>query len=444
MSVRHLAGSRVAIAAGIAGLALGFAGVSIGNVDPPNATSRASSALIERGRYLAAAGDCISCHTRTGGKPYAGGRPLDTPFGVIYSANITPDAVSGIGGWSEAQFSRAVREGVAKDGTHLYPALPYTAYTKVTDEDVHAIWAYVRSLQPVRYSPPPHQLSFPFNVRSLLGAWNLMFFQDGRYVYNRSRSAQWNRGAYLVQGLGHCGACHTARNAAGGEKLSQALTGGEYLDEVADEIVDGKIIPLDERTVRPWAAANLTPARGGLAAWSIEEIAEYLATGHSARAAAFGPMSEVVGNSTSHLTADDNRAIALYLKSLPAPTQETAPLNRERMKAGEIVFTARCGDCHLPSGLGIPRAANNDASKTAPPLAGSAALQAPSPATLLNVILYGAHEAQATAAAWPYMSGFELSVGLDDEQIAALATYVRSSWGNHADPVDAAAVARQR
>jgi mono/diheme cytochrome c family protein len=400
--------------------------------------------LVDQGRYLAAAGDCISCHTRRDGDPFSGGRALHTPFGVIYSANITPDTGTGIGAWSERQFERAMREGIAADGSHLYPAFPYTAYTKVRDEDIHAIYAYLRSLKPVNYTPPKNALSFPFSIRSLLSGWNMMFFAPGRYAPDASQSAEWNRGAYLTQGLGHCGACHTPRNTLGGERNSLALTGGDYLDEIADEVVDGKITPMDESTVRPWSAANLTQAPNGLGAWSLDEIAAYLKTGHSARAAAFGPMSEVVVNGTSRLTDRDIHAVAVYLKSLPpappgAPSRPAASV----LKAGEIVYTTRCGDCHLPSGLGVPRDAHADASKTAPPLAGGAALQAPNPATLINVVLYGAHEAALSDGSWPTMSGFELSVGLDDEQIAALCTYLRASWGNQAGAVNAAAVARQ-
>jgi len=274
--------------------------------------------------------------------------------------------------------------------------------------------------------------------------WNMLFFEPGRYSPDASRSAEWNRGAYLTQGLGHCGACHTPRNLLGGERASEALTGGDYMDDVTDEVVNDKITPLDDGTVRTWSTANLTSASSGLGAWSIDAIAAYLKSGHSARAAAFGPMSEVIGNSTSRLTDQDVHAIAVYLKSLPPAIQETTrgPA-ADVLKAGATVYTTRCEDCHLSSGLGMPRAGNADASKTAPPLAGSAALQAPNPATLINVILYGAHEAAQNEGAWPKMSGFELSVGLDDEQIAALCTYLRSSWGNQAPPVNAATVAKQ-
>ena len=406
--------------------------------------ARAEAALIDQGRYLATAGDCISCHTRPKGAPFAGGLPLSTPFGVIYSANITPDLATGIGAWSEQQFARALHEGIAADGRRLYPAFPYTAYTKVTDQDVHAIYVYLRSLKAVRYTPPPNELRFPFSVRGLLAGWNLLYLQPGRYVPERAKSAEWNRGAYLVQGLGHCGACHTPRNLLGGERTAEPLTGGAYPDEITDEVINDRVTPMEERTVRLWAAANLTQASTGLAAWTVDDIAAYLKSGHNSRAGAFGPMSVVIANSTSQLRPEDIRAMAVYLKSLPPASQpgQSDP-DEERRRAGEIVYTTRCADCHQSTGLGMPRKPNADPSKTAPPLAGNPALQAPDPATLINVVLYGAHEALPSPESWPKMSGFELSVGLDDAQIAALCTYVRSSWGNRAAPVDAAAVAKQ-
>ena len=431
------------------GLIAGCSAWLIGLAGSPCAASvatvaRTDAALIEQGRYLATAGDCISCHTRPQGVPFAGGLPITTPFGVIYSANITPDVATGIGAWSEREFARALHEGIAADGRHLYPAFPYTAYTKVSDQDVQAIYAFLRSLAPVRYTPPPNELRFPFNSRSLLAGWNLLYLAPGRYVTDPAKSAEWNRGAYLVQGLGHCGACHTPRNLLGGERTSEALAGGAYLDEISDEVINDRVAPMDERTVRLWSAPNLTEASTGLAAWTVDEIAAYLKSGHNARAGAFGPMSVVIARGTSHLSAEDIRAMAVYLKSLPPASQQQSQPDEERRRAGEIVYTTRCGDCHQSTGLGMPRSANADPSKTAPPLAGNPTLQAPNPATLINLVLYGAHEAVPGSESWPKMSGFELSVGLDDEQIAALCTYVRSSWGNRAGPVDAAAVAKQR
>src|SRR5579859_2520062 len=218
----------------IAGLSAALIGTAMSDLDAANTapTPAMRQPLVEQGRYLATAGDCISCHTRTNGAPFSGGRQLNTPFGVIYSTNITPDPKTGIGAWSEQQFERALREGIAADGTHLYPAFPYTAYTKVTDQDVRAIYAYLRTLKPVNYMPPENKLRFPFSIRALLTGWNMLFFKQGRYAPNASRSAEWNRGAYLTQGLGHCGACHTPRNSLGGERNSEALTGGDYLDEI--------------------------------------------------------------------------------------------------------------------------------------------------------------------------------------------------------------------
>jgi mono/diheme cytochrome c family protein len=403
-------------------------------------------ALIEKGRYLATAGDCISCHTRPGGEEFAGGLPLKTPFGTIYTANITSDKDAGIGGWTEEQLKRAMREGIADDGDHLYPAFPYTAYTKVTDEDIHAIYAYLQSLKPVKYNPPANEMSFPYSQRGLLAVWNKLFLKTGPYVPDAAQSAEWNRGAYLVEGLGHCGACHTPRNQLGGERASQALTGGTYNDAIVDSVHENEIVKQDNM-VRPWSAVNLTSSPQGLGAWSVEEIAAYLKTGHNARAGAFGPMAQVVTNSTSKLTDADTHAMAVYLKSLPPTAQdiEKAP-SADQMQKGEIAFTVRCGDCHLPTGLGSPKTADADPTKVSPPLVGNAVVMAHDPATLINTILYGAHEDVLDDKAWPKMPGFELDFGLgmDDEQVAALAGYVRNSWGNKGGAVDAKDVAKQR
>jgi mono/diheme cytochrome c family protein len=439
-----------------AALFAGFLGVAGGQAHaqdaaaptPPAAAAPASPAdsLIEKGKYLATAGDCISCHTRPGGEEFAGGLPLKTPFGTIYTANITSDKDSGIGGWTEDQLKRAMREGIADDGDHLYPAFPYTAYTKVTDEDIHAIYAYLQSLKPVKYSPPANEMSFPYSQRGLLAIWNKLYLKTGPYVPDASQSAEWNRGAYLVEGLGHCGACHTPRGRLGGENASLALTGGIYNDAIADSVHENEIVKQDNM-VRPWSAVNLTSSPQGLGAWSVEEIAAYLKTGHNARAGAFGPMAQVVTNSTSKLTDADTHAMAVYLKSLPPAAQdiEKAP-TADQMQKGEIAFTVRCGDCHLPTGLGSPKTADADPTKVSPPLVGNAVIMAHDPATLINAILYGAHEDVLDDKAWPKMPGFELDFGLgmDDDQVAALATYVRNSWGNKGGAVDAKDVAKQR
>ncbi len=428
-----------AIVAGLLGSAGGAA----------RAQDAASSddALVAKGKYLATAGDCISCHTRPGGEEFAGGLPLKTPFGIIYTANITSDKDTGIGGWTEDQLKKAMREGIADDGDHLYPAFPYTAYTKVTDEDIHAIYAYLKTLKPVKYNPPANEMSFPYSQRGLLTFWNSMFLTKGPYTPDAAQSAEWNRGAYLVQGLGHCGACHTPRNQLGGERASLALTGGVYNDGILDSVHEQEIVKEDSNMVRPWSAVNLTSSPQGLGAWSVDEIAAYLKTGHNARAGAYGPMAQVVTNSTSQLTDADLHAMAVYLKSLPPAAQDGGKaVTPEQMQKGEIAYTVRCGDCHLPTGLGSPRTADADPTKVSPALVGNAVVQAHDAATLINTILYGAHEQVLGDKAWPKMPGFELDFGLgmDDETVAALATYVRNSWGNKAPAVDPKEVAAQR
>jgi mono/diheme cytochrome c family protein len=447
MQVRSVA-NHALIAATLAALFIGIAPGAARAQDAaaPDAAAPADP-LLQKGQYLATAGDCIACHTRPDGDKFAGGVSFKTDFGTIYSANITPDTETGIGNWTEAQFARAMREGIADDGSHLYPAFPYTAYTKVTDEDIHAIFAYLKSLPPVQYTPPKNEMSFPFNQRGLMFVWNKLFLKEGAYVPDTAQSVEWNRGAYLIEGLGHCGACHTPRNMIGGEKTNLALTGGIYQDNIVDAVHEQEIVKPDEETVRKWSSSNLTPSPRGLGAWSLDEIAAYLKTGHNARAGAFGPMAEVVSKSTQYLTDEDTHAMAVYLKSLPPLAQEISKkVTPEQMKAGEIAFTVRCVTCHQPTGLGSPKGPASDPTKVSPPLVGNSVVQAQDPATLINVILYGAHESVLNEASWPKMPGFELDFGLgmDDDKIAIIADYVRNSWGNQAEAVDPKAVSKQR
>ena len=440
----------VAIASGVFAGLLGAGLLASGPVHAQDAAAQPAAApadpLVAKGKYLATVGDCIACHTRPGGDPFSGGLPLKTPFGTIYTANITSDKDTGIGGWSEENFTRAMRQGIAEDGDHLYPAFPYNAYTKVTDEDVHAIYAYMKTIPAVKYAPPANQMSFPFGIRGLMTAWNKMFLKDARYAPDAAQSAEWNRGAYLVQGLGHCGACHTPRNQLGGEKTDLALTGGVYNDAIEDSVHEQEVVKQDNM-VRPWSAVNLTSSPHGLNGWSVDEIATYLKTGHTPYAGAFGPMAEVVADSTQHLTDEDAHAIGVYLKSLPAAEPPIAKQpTPEQMQKGEVAYTVRCGDCHLPTGLGAPKTPDIDPTKVSPPLVGNVVVQAHDPATLINTILYGAHERVLDDKAWPKMPGFELDFGLgmDDETVADLATYVRNSWGNKGDAVDPKDVAKQR
>jgi len=383
--------------------------------------------VLVRGEYLTKAGNCFSCHTRHGGEPFAGGLAFETPYtflGKIHSTNITPDPETGIGTWTEEQFRRAMHEGVAPNGAKLFPAFPYTDFTLVSDEDVNAIYAYLKTIPPVKYTPPSNGIAFA--MRWPMTFWNAMFFKEGRFQPDTTKSDEWNRGAYLVEGLGHCGACHTPRNIALAEREELALSGGTQRDLVAE----GK--------VRTWAAVNLTQAKSGLAAWPVEQIARYLKTGHSTKAGIFGPMNEVIINSLQHLTVEDTKAMAVYLKSLPALNESPKQtLTDEQKTAAEALYKKHCDECHLASGRG--------AFMKAPPLAGSAIVQAMSPASLLNAILYGAKVGKGGPSpfgAWEDMPSF--ATKMTDEEIAAVANYVRSNWDNLGGPVKPADVAKQR
>jgi mono/diheme cytochrome c family protein len=388
----------------------------------PSVSSPASS--LEQGRYLAAIGNCRTCHTASGGKAFAGGVKFDTPFGVLYSTNITADRETGIGNWSFEDFYHAMKGGVRPDGTHLYPAFPYTSFAKLTDADIASLYWFVKTIEPAHAADKPNNLKFPYNLRFGLRAWNKLFHDSSVYVTEPARSAEWNRGAYLVQGIGHCGACHTPRNLLGAERNDVALNGGVLNDEVRP----GKY--------REWSAVNLTSAKTGLGGWSAASIAEYLQKGECERAVVHGPMTEVVMNSTRHLRDADARAIATYLKELPASSPSTAPrANSQQLNAGEITYTDHCGTCHLPTGLGDEVLGVT--------LAGNAIVQAADPSSLINVILYGPHlPPPPFVADRTRMKSF--GKRLSDEDIANLATYVRASFGNQAGPVSIHQVAGQR
>ncbi|MDY6949145.1 MAG: cytochrome c [Pseudomonadota bacterium] len=380
------------------------------------------AATIERGKYLATAGNCISCHTRPDGVAFAGGRAFSTPFGTIYSTNITPDDETGIGTWKAEDMRRAMHEGVAPDGRRLFPAFPYTSFTKVTDADVDAIHAYLQSLKPVRYTPPDNGILFW--QRWPMRLWNAFFFEPGRFTPDASQTDEWNRGAYLVDGLGHCSACHTPRNRFMAEVSSRAYAGGSgIMEEVAKD------------QLRPWSGANLTSAKEGLAAWSVGDLTKYLKTGFSARAGTFGPMNDVIVNSTREMTTEDVRAMAVYIKSLPAHDSATATVTADQAKAGESIYKARCEKCHMSSGRG--------GMFTAPPLSGSAVVQTDDPASLLNIVLFGPTvPKEVSLGAWETMKGYHEI--LSDDDTAKLANYLRGSWGNRGRPVTAEDVKRQR
>jgi mono/diheme cytochrome c family protein len=371
---------------------------------------------IRRGRYLAITGDCVSCHTRAGGKWFAGGLGLQTPFGTIYSSNLTPDRATGLGAWTSAQFYRALHEGKGADGDRLYPAMPYPHLTVLTRADSDAIFAFLKTLPPERYTEHANRLPFPFNIRLMMIGWNLINFTPHAFVPDPTKPAAWNRGAYLVQGPGHCGACHTQKNLLGAERSAQRLQGS---------------------TIENWFAPDLTSnARTGIGRWSASEIAEYLRTGRNARANAVGLMAEVVTYSTSLLTDDDRMAIATYLKSLPASPDAPSPAPEPAaMSAGGAIFADACTACHLEEGKGQPR--------MFPPLQGSAVAQQRDPTGVIRLILGGGRTAP-TLAAPGYQTMPSFAWKLDDQQVADVATYVRNSWGNRAPPVSSWQVAKLR
>jgi mono/diheme cytochrome c family protein len=395
---------------------------------PAPAAVAANQSGIEYGLYLSKAGNCMSCHTRSSDDPFAGGVAFETSFGTIYSTNITPDAETGIGEWTLDDFAMALRQGVRPDGKHLYPVFPYTSYTMMSDEEVAALFAYFQTLRPVKYRPPENDLQFPYSQRWALGMWKSLYFDEGRFESSPDRRREWNRGAYLVNGLAHCGMCHTPRNFLGAGDEDLALTGGTYMDER-----DGKLLN--------WSATNLTSAKSGLGFWSVEDIVSYLQLGVSSRAGVFGPMNEVVVNGTRHLKGRDLRAMAVYLKSLAANEQRKGSKpDEDTMRKGSLLYDIHCGTCHLPTGLG--------SDSTGPPLLGSPVTLAADPASLINVTLYGPQLARTAPSeewkgrAWQRMDPY--AAILDDEEAAALFSYVRNAWGNSAGAVTPEQVADQR
>ena len=382
--------------------------------------------LVARGEYLVTAGNCASCHTTQDGAFMSGGLPFRTPFGTIYSTNITPDPLTGIGNWSEVDFLNSLRHGVRPDGDHLYPAFPYTAYTKASDDDILAMFAYLKSIKPVRITPPQNDLVFPFNYRPLMAFWKLLYFQPGVYEVREDQSEQWNRGAYLVEALAHCSACHSPRNSLGAERAAAHMGGGEFLDLVARE------------HYRPWSAPNLTATERGLALWSEQDLADYLKTARNDMLESFGPMNEVIINSTRYLEAQDIGAMVIYLKNLPAvPEREATTPGPAIMGRGRTIYNLHCGTCHLPTGEGDP--------DMAPRLdRGSLVVQDENPASMINAILYGPHlPSPPLQPKWREpMEDFQYL--LDDEEVAAAATFIRHSWGNASGMVTADQVARQR
>jgi alcohol dehydrogenase (quinone), cytochrome c subunit len=398
-----------------------------------NAAQADDAALIKHGEYLARVGDCVACHLPTNGKPFVGGLKMMTPMGAIYSTNITPDPETGIGHYSEADFARALREGVAKDGHNLYPAMPYPSYAKVNDEDVHALYVYfMKGVAPVKHPNRESDIRWPLNMRWPLMFWNMVFLDKGAYQEKQGKDVAWNRGAYLTQGLGHCGSCHTPRGVGFQEKALDE-SGGVYLSGA----------PVDN-----WFASNLTGAHNaGLGRWSEADIAQFLKTGANQHAAAFGSMTSVINNSTQSMSDADLAAISRYLKSLPAVGDSGAPLyaydpqatkvslTRPANDNGARIYTTYCMHCHGADGRGF--------APLLAPLAGNPNVLEQQSLSLINVTLNGTDALVIDGIPAPYpMPKFDTV--LDDQQIADVLTFVRAGWNNGAPPVSAREVEKLR
>jgi mono/diheme cytochrome c family protein len=356
---------------------------------------------IDRGAELAAIGNCSDCHTKDVGLPYAGGRALPTPFGTIYSSNLTPDLETGIGTWSEEAFRRAMHEGVDREGRQLYPAFPYDHFTKATDEDIHALYSFLMSIPAIRNVIPANQLSFPFSFRPIIAGWKVLFLSRASLENDTSKSAEWNRGRYLVEGLGHCGSCHTPRNALGGEKKGSLYAGG---------------------AAEGWNAPPLNASLVTTHHWTVDQLAEYLSTGwHKLHGAAAGPMADVAKN-LGQASRNEVHAIATYVASLSPPDNKTAIVtdNGEKSQPADVVaiYTGACAKCH------------NDRNDVGPSkalsLSLSTAVQQGNPANTVRVILHGIQSYRTGGG--PYMPAFDAI--LTDTQIADITQYIRARYTN--------------
>jgi mono/diheme cytochrome c family protein len=383
-----------------------------------NLPSEQDFATIERGRYLTTVADCVACHTDPeSNDQFAGGRPIETPFGKVVAPNITPDLETGIGSWTDAQFDTAVRLGRGPDGERLYPAMPFPYYTRMTAQDVRAIRAYLNTIPAVNHSVKSNQLPFPFNIRAGMAIWDGLYFESGTFQPDPKKSAEWNRGAYLVRGPGHCGACHTPKTVLGGDLKHQTLQG---------------------YTIQGWFAPNLTDdLELGLGRWSHDDVVTYLKTGHNRFAGASGPMADEVTHSSSSMSDPDLHAIAVYLKDQPGENAAAKPIaaSDPQMVAGAAIYRDLCSACHAPDGSGV--------AYLIPNLARASSVSSREPTSLLRVVIHGAQTVatarEPTAPAMPAF-GWQLS----DAQIAAVTTYVRNSWGHAAPALSAGDVHKLR
>ena len=392
------------------------------DVRTPVATAAPSDSLVARGAYLARAGNCQTCHTAQGGQPYAGGRGIATPFGAVFTSNLTPDDKTGIGSWSSAHFWRAMHNGRSKNGRLLYPAFPYTSYTQVTREDSDALFAYLRSLPAVVQPNQPHALRFPYQSQAALAVWRALYFSPGVYQPDTARSADWNRGAYLVKGLGHCAAGHTTRNALGATDTGLDLAGG--------------LIPMQN-----WYAPSLTsPYEAGVSDWDRQHIVNLLKNGVSPRASVTGPMAEVVQRSTQYLSDADLGAMAQFLKELPPsparpPEPATLRTQGESVERASKLYEQHCAQCHGAKGEGIANAY--------PALAGNRAVTMNQPVNLVQIVLNGGYAPATAGNPRPFgMPPFVLV--LNDADMALVLTHIRQSWGNRASEITPLEVNRIR
>lgn len=384
------------------------------------AAAPADTRTLARGAYLARAGNCMGCHTVAGGAEFAGGLGVETPFGTVFAPNITPDASTGIGNWSSSEFWRAMHHGRSRDGRLLYPAFPYPSYTRVTRQDSDALYAYLRSIKPVEQANKRHELPFPYNTQAALAVWRAMFFRPGEFENEPQKSTEWNRGKYLVEALSHCAACHSGRNFLGATSVNAAFAGGLMPD-------------------RTWYAPSLAnPGEAGVQKWPREEVVDLLKNGVSVHGAASGPMADVVYTSTQYLSAQDLAAMADYLASIPVRRPEREEVTRasfEVMARGGKIYEQHCSSCHGESGQGVP--------SMYPALAGNRGVMLGSPNNLVQIIRQGGFAPATQGNPQPFgMPPFKQRLG--GEEIAAVATYVRQSWGNSASPVSAFDVERVR
>jgi mono/diheme cytochrome c family protein len=377
---------------------------------------------VARGAYLVRVGNCRACHTERGGAAFAGGRAIETPFGAVYASNLTPHA-TGLGNWSSSHFWRAMHNGRSRDGRLLYPAFPYPHYTLVTRADADAIYDYLRSLPPVERANTPHSLRWPYSTQTALAIWRALYFRPGAHEDDRSQSVEWNRGAYLVNGLGHCGACHTTRNPLGASSDMMDLSGG--------------LIPMQN-----WYAPSLaSPTEAGVGDWDLEHTVRLLQAGVSPRGTVLGPMAEVVLQSTQHLAPADLRAMAVYLKSLPQSKPHTRAAQGPRMISEEMaargakLYRDHCAQCHGDDGEGVPGAY--------PALAGNRAVTLPVPANLVQVVFGGGFPPATAGNPRPFgMPPF--ATVLSDAEVAAVITHIRTAWGNRGTAVGEFTVSQQR